>query len=293
MDETARRAALSQLYALPGHLLWRAAAAVYVELDRMLPGRTDIHAYAVLLGLADVEPQTQSSLARMTSVSGTTLTSVAQTLQRDGLVERVRNPEDRRSYSLTRTAEGRSFVRRWAPRVRRLEERLTASYSPADADRLRELLVQVVGEQLDPRTPAALLESTGFLITRAHLRAHREFLVALEPLGIEPRHYGTLRALQVTGPATQGELAGLLDVSPATVVAIVDHLEGRGLVTRRRDPVDRRAYRLQLTDEAERVVAEADSLSTAVLADRIGGPRSRARSDLVRLLAQLLSSLDG
>ena len=293
MDETARRAALSQLYALPGHLLWRAAAAVYVELDRMLPGRTDIHAYAVLLGLADVEPQTQSSLARMTSLSGTTLTSVAQTLQRDGLVERVRNPEDRRSYSLTRTAEGRSFVRRWAPRVRRLEERLTASYSPADADRLRELLVQVVGDQLDPRTPAALLESTGFLITRAHLRAHREFLTALEPLGIEPRHYGTLRALQVTGPATQGELAGLLDVSPATVVAIVDHLEGRGLVTRRRDPVDRRAYRLQLTDEAEHVVAEADSLSTAVLADRIGGPRSDAYQDLVRLLAQLLSSLDG
>ena len=293
MDDTARQAALSEIYALAGHLLWRAAARVYVELDRMLPGRTDLHAYAVLIGLADEEPQTQSSLARMTCVSGTTLTSVAQALQRDGLVERVRNPDDRRSYSLTRTAEGRSVVRRWAPHVRRLEERLTESFSRADADRLRGLLVQVVGDQLDPRTPRELMESTAFLITRAHLRAHREFFTALEPLGIEPRHYGTLRLLQVAGPATQGELAGLLDVSPATVVQIVDHLEHRGLVARQRDPADRRAYRLHLSDAAHRVVVKAEPIASAVLADRIGGPRSRDHRDLVRLLAELLSSLDG
>jgi DNA-binding MarR family transcriptional regulator len=288
MDETARRAALSELYALPGHLLWRAAARVYVELDRILPGGTDIHAYAVLVALADVEPQTQSSLARMTCVSGTTLTSVAQALQRDGLVERVRNPEDRRSYSLSRTAQGRSVVHEWSPYVRRLEERLNASFSAADEARLRELLARVVGDQLDPRTPQLLRESTGFLVTRAHLRAHREFLAALEPLGIEPRHYGTLRALRVAGPATQGELAGLLEVSPATVVQIVDHLEQRGLVARRRDPVDRRAYRLHLVDEATTVLDQVGAISAEVLADRFGRPRSRDHKDLVRLLGQLL-----
>jgi len=293
MDETARRAALSELYELPGHLLWRAAARVYVELDRILPGGTDIHAYAVLVALADEEPQTQSSLARMVCVSGTTLTSVAQTLQRDGLVERVRNPDDRRSYSLTRTAEGRSVVHTWAPHVRRLEERLNDSFSAADATRLRELLAQLVGDQLNPRTPQVLRESTGFLVTRAHLRAHREFLAALEPLGLEPRHYGTLRALRVAGPATQGQLAGLLEVSPATVVQIVDHLEKRGLVARRRDPLDRRAYRLHLIDDADAVLDEVAVISTEVLADRFGGPRSRDRKDLVRLLGQLLSSLDG
>ena len=55
MDESARQAALSDLYALPGHLLWRSAARVAVELDRILPTGTDIHAYAALLaqGWAD------------------------------------------------------------------------------------------------------------------------------------------------------------------------------------------------------------------------------------------------
>jgi DNA-binding MarR family transcriptional regulator len=288
MDDAARRAALSDLYALPGHLLWRAAARVSVELDRILPGSMDIHAYAVLVALADDEPQSQRSLAMVTGVSGTTLTSVAQTLQRDALIERVRNPADRRSYSLTRTAAGRDAVRRWAPHVDRLEERLTAAFAPGEAAQLRDLLVRVIGEQLDGRTPQALLDSTAFLITRAQQYAHREFLAALQPLGIEPRHFGTMRALRIVGPATRGQLGELLDVSPATVVQIVDHLEDQGLVTRERDPADRRVYRLHLTADAERVVEEAATISVHVLADRIGTAGGRDRKDLVRLLRLLL-----
>jgi DNA-binding MarR family transcriptional regulator len=288
MDDAARRAALSDLYALPGHLLWRAAARVSVELDRILPGSMDIHAFAVLVALADDEPQSQRSLAMVTGVSGTTLTSVAQTLQRDALIERVRNPSDRRSYSLTRTAAGRDAVRRWAPHVDRLEERLTAAFAPGEAAQLRDLLVRVIGEQLDGRTPQALLDSTAFLITRAQQYAHREFLAALQPLAIEPRHFGTMRALRIVGPATQGQLGELLDVSPATVVQIVDHLEERGLVTRERDPADRRVYRLHLTADAERVVEEAATISVHVLADRFGTAGGRDRKDLVRLLRLLL-----
>jgi DNA-binding MarR family transcriptional regulator len=291
MDETTRQAALSDLYSMPGHLLWRAAARVTVELDRILPGAIDIHAYAALLALADQEPQSQRSLATLTGVSGTTLTAVAHTLERDALVQRVRNPEDRRSYSLTRTPAGRSAVRRWAPHVERLERRLTAMLTVADAVRLRELLTRIISDQLDERTPEALRVNTGFLISRAHQHAHREFAAALAPLGIEPRHVGTLRGLRIAGFATQGEVAGLLDVSPATVVQIADHLEQRGLVFRQRDPGDRRVQRLHLTDEAVQVVEEAARLSSRLFEDRLGGPRSQHRNDLTRLLRLLVTGL--
>jgi DNA-binding MarR family transcriptional regulator len=289
MDETSRRAALSDLYALPGHLLWRAAARVAVELDRILPGAIDVHAYAALLALADREPQSQRSLARLIGVSGTTLTSVAHTLQKDGLVERVRNPEDRRSYSLTRTAAGKSAVRRWAPHVDRLEAQLTAAFTEVDAERLRELLVLVLDGQLDERTPKALLHNTAFLVTRAQQQGHREFAAALQPLGIEPRHFGTMRALKIVGPATQGEVASLLDVSPATVVQIADHLEKRGLVMRQRDASDRRVQRLHLAPRALVVVDDATAISSRMFEDRLGAPHSQARKDLVRLLSLLLS----
>jgi DNA-binding MarR family transcriptional regulator len=289
MDEATRRAALSDLYALPGHLLWRAAARVTAEVERMLPAGIDLHAYGTLVALADLEPQSQRSLADMIGVSATTLTSVAQTLQRDALVERVRNPGDRRSYSLTRTPAGRSAVRRWAPHVDRLEHRLTATLGSADAARLRDLLVQVVADQLDPRTPAALLISTAFLVSRAQQRAHRDFAAALQPLGIEPRHFGTLRALRVVGPATQHELGTLLDVSPATVVQIVDHLEQRGLVTRERDGTDRRVHRLHLTPDAVEVVARATAISSTCFQAWVGSSSSRDHQDLVRLLRLLLA----
>ena len=290
MDDNARQAAMADLYAQPGHLLWRAAARVTREIDRLLPGTLDVHAYAALVALEDAEPQSQRSLAAMTGVSGTTLTAVASTLESDGLVERVRNPGDRRSYSLTRTPAGRDAVRRWEPHVHRLEEQLTASFDPVDAERLRELLLALARGDLDDRTPRLLLDSTGFLVTKAHQWAHREYAAALQPLGIEPRHSGTLRALRTVGPATQGDLASLLDVSPATVVQIVDQLERRGLLTRERDPVDRRAYRLHLRPESDAVVAEVEEISARLLDDRLGGRRGTGRRDLARLLRLLLTA---
>lgn len=280
---------MSDLYAQPGHLLWRAAARVDRLVDEILPGTADIHAYAALLGLADQEPQSQQSLARMIAVSGTTMTSVAEKLLRDGLVARVRNPADRRSYSLTRTPAGRSAVRRWTPHVVRLEERLTASFAGDDASRLREILQRVAAPQLDERTPAALLESTGFLVTRAHLRAHREFLTALQPLDIEPKHNGSMRVLRLVGPVTQGQLAAVLDVSAATVVQIVDQLEHRGLLTRQRDSADRRVYRLHLTDQGEAALEQVTLIAAGLQGSWLGGPRSRDYRDLVRLLTLLLT----
>ena len=49
----------------------------------------------------------------------------------------------------------------------------------------------------------------------------------------------------------QVELADRLDVEPITLCRIVDRLEEAGLVERRRDPTDRRAWQLFLTPEAE------------------------------------------
>ena len=57
------------------------------------------------------------------------------------------------------------------------------------------MLVRISRGDLAPDTPAPLLESVGFLITRVHFRLHREFSAALAPLGIEPRHKGCLAAL--------------------------------------------------------------------------------------------------
>jgi len=278
------------LHTLPGHLLWRAQARVSAALGRILPPGTDIWAHAVLLALADHEPQSQRRLAELVAVSGTTMTAVAQGLVDDGLVERVRNPQDRRSYALTRTRDGRSAVRRSGPHVARLEEHLTASLTPAQVTWLQAALRQVIGEQLDAETPAALLASTWFLLVRAHHAAHRDFQAALRPLGIEPRDFGTMRAIGATGPVPQHELAQLLDVSGATVVQIVDGLEAAGLVVRRPDPADRRVHRVELTASATDVLARAEEQARHSTDALAGGPGSPHLAALLELLPVLLQA---
>jgi DNA-binding MarR family transcriptional regulator len=65
----------------------------------------------------------------------------------------------------------------------------------------------------------------------------------------------TLRQLRRKGPLSAGELARGISVSQATVTGIVDRLEHRGMVTRARDPEDRRRVVIDLTDAAREVVA--------------------------------------
>jgi DNA-binding MarR family transcriptional regulator len=284
------RELLPALAALPGHLLWRAQARVTSSLAEVLPAGVDIHAYAALLALSGGVTRSQQSLSQTISVSRTTMVRVAADLSHQGLVKRVRNPEDRRSYALTRTPEGAAAARRWRRHAEDLEDSITSGFSLEEREELRDLLLQVALVDLAPDVPEPLRESIGFLITRVHARAHRQFVVALEPLRIEPRDFGTLTALRSTGPISQAELARHLGVSGASMVQIVDDLEQRGLVERRRLPSDRRTQVLHLQPEVPGVLEEATRLaadeSAALLA-----PLARARSKrLVVLLQRLVTA---
>src|SRR3954469_14512859 len=89
---------------------------------------------------------------------------------------------------------------------------------------------------------------------RFHERADAE----LEPLGIQIRHFGALNAL-AGGVPSQRELAARLNVSEPVVVEMVDALEARGLVERRRDPADRRSNALTVTAAGQAALERATS----------------------------------
>jgi DNA-binding MarR family transcriptional regulator len=55
---------------------------------------------------------------------------------------------------------------------------------------------------------------------------------------------------------TAGELAEAVGLSPGAVTTVLDRLEERGLVTRSRDPDDRRRVTLKMTPEANRIAWE-------------------------------------
>lgn len=289
-DDGTSRTLLPALAAQPGHLCWRAAARVNAAIAHSLPPGVDIHAYAALLALSGGEARSQQAIAEMISVSRTTMVKVAASLSSEGLVTRVRNPRDRRSYALTRTPEGAAAARRWRRHVEDLEDAITAGFSVEEQEDFRRMLRLIQESELMAETPEPLRESIGFLVTRAHLRMQREFAAALHDLGIEPRHVGFLTALDATGPVSQTELARLLGVSGASIVQMTDDLERRGVVERRRPERDRRNQLVHLLPEARQVLAEAHRLSGQVVASRFGRLSAAERRRLVQYLARFVTA---
>jgi DNA-binding MarR family transcriptional regulator len=284
------RELLPELAVLPGHLFWRAHARVATALAAALPPGVDLHAYAALLALSGRVTRSQQALAETISVSRTTMVRVAAHLAEQGLVERVRNPEDRRSYALTRTPEGATAARRWRRHAEHLEDSITSGFTVEEREELRSLLQRVAAVDLAPDVPGPLREHIGFLITRIHARMHRELTAGLTALAIEPRHYGTLTALVAMGPVSQAELARHLGVSGASIVQIVDDLEARGLLERRRLPTDRRTQVLHLLPEAPGVLAAAAAVAETMTRELLGPLSAQDADRLVALLGALVTA---
>nr|WP_294849348.1 MarR family transcriptional regulator [uncultured Sphingomonas sp.] len=79
-------------------------------------------------------------------------------------------------------------------------------------------------------------------------------------LGVTSTQWRVLLRLAREPGLKQVELADRLDVEPITACRIIDRLEGAGLVERKRDPDDRRAWRLELTSKAGPVIVELRTL---------------------------------
>jgi DNA-binding MarR family transcriptional regulator len=86
-----------------------------------------------------------------------------------------------------------------------------------------------------------------FLLVQLGMEAARQFAEQLAPLGVEPRHAGMLRRLAANEGKAQQVIGELIGLNPTQMVFLVDELEGRGFIERRRNPADRRSYALYLT----------------------------------------------
>jgi DNA-binding MarR family transcriptional regulator len=87
-----------------------------------------------------------------------------------------------------------------------------------------------------------------FLLSQVGAHSSARFAERLEPLGFKPMHAGILKVIRQDDGLSQQALGEKLGVFPSRLVAVIDELEGRGLVERRNSPADRRSYALYLTE---------------------------------------------
>jgi DNA-binding MarR family transcriptional regulator len=72
------------------------------------------------------------------------MVAIADALEERGLVERRRDPRDRRAYALRVTAAGRAMLGRAERAIEGAEEEFLAPLAPRDRHRLKALLRQAL-----------------------------------------------------------------------------------------------------------------------------------------------------
>jgi DNA-binding MarR family transcriptional regulator len=112
-------------------------------------------------------------------------------------------------------------------------------------------------------------------------------------LGATKAQWRVLARLSRTGDGLrQIALAEALDVEPITLCRMIDRLEEAGLVERRRDDNDRRAWRIFLTAQAAPVLVRLEEMGEAFNADILAGVSEADRAAALRVLARIRSNLD-
>jgi DNA-binding MarR family transcriptional regulator len=197
-------------------------------------------------------------------VNRTLVVGIVDALERRGLVERRRDPGDRRSYQLHITPAGERAAAELGPKVKQASDVIAARLSAPERARLHELLRALITSEPDRLIPPPLVDFTGFLIVQAHFMSRDRANAAFHDLPIEIRHYGVLVALDELGPTSQQALTNAMAVSATMVTQIVDDLEALGLLERRRNAADRRSYTVTMTPEGERVLAAARATAATI-----------------------------
>ena len=135
---------------------------------------------------------------------------------------------------------------------------------------------------------SVLSEAVGYRLRRAQLAVFQDFGESFAAEGLRPADFSVVLLIKHNPGLKQSEVAEALGIQRANFVAIVDGLEGRDLVERRKSESDRRVQALYLTPLGEQF---ADNMLSTWQAhedrmiEKLGGPE--ARDELIRLVNRL------
>ena len=135
--------------------------------------------------------------------------------------------------------------------------------------------------------PNLLSARIGFLLARAHLIAREKADRALEDVGLTMKAYAALATLVSDGPVSQQKLSRRIRMDPATMVDVIDSLEGSGHIIRRRNPEDRREYALQTTAKGRALFSRAERAIETAEAQTVGGLNRKQLGVLKELLTRM------
>ncbi|WP_326522779.1 MarR family winged helix-turn-helix transcriptional regulator [Sphingomonas sp.] len=140
-----------------------------------------------------------------------------------------------------------------------------------------------------PDDLGAIGDILGFHIRLAHGAVYRHFSETFSDLDLTQKQVSVLWLVDDHPDIAQADLGRALQMDRATVMAIVNRLQGRGLLVRGASRIDRRRQTLTLTDAGKDALARA---RVAIL-DHESWLKGRFSAVEVQMLIALLSRIHG
>lgn len=130
-------------------------------------------------------------------------------------------------------------------------------------------------------------DGSAFLLAQLGAHAAQRFAERIAELDLTPPQAGLLRSIAGQPGRSQQAIAAELGTPATRLVAMIDELEGRGVLERRRNPDDRRLYAIHLTDEGTKLLARLGRAAQAHTAELTKALDDAERRQLGELLARV------
>ena len=134
------------------------------------------------------------------------------------------------------------------------------------------------------------IEMAGHLIRRLHQQSMQVFQAQTQAAGFEltPVQFAALDAIAQHPGMDQASLAATIGFDRATIGGVIDRLEQKGLVQRVVNAQDRRARRLDLAPEGQRLLAACRPVVETLQADILAPRTSAERAAFLALARKAL-----
>lgn len=134
-------------------------------------------------------------------------------------------------------------------------------------------------------------DSLGFLIADVSRMMRRHFQQKMEQASLTWAQARALVYISRSEGVRQIDLADILEVQPITLARLIDQLAAAGLVERRPDPRDRRAYQIYLTEAAQPHLDAIKKVGLSVRQQAMQGLNKQQEQNVIDALQHIRENL--
>jgi DNA-binding MarR family transcriptional regulator len=140
------------------------------------------------------------------------------------------------------------------------------------------------------QVPQMIMDRVSFLLNRSAQKIREITEEVLNPYEITGRHVGVMTAIYEKGSFPQNEIGLCMHIDRTTMVDLVDDLEKKGLVERKANPSDRRAYALALTVKGKEILPKVQKLGMEAERQYLSHLQVKEQKELIQILQKLVKA---